>query len=130
MTGAPVETVRVDERGTNNLITLKRRTGIQNANVLCRWALCLSLAEASRPPLIEKGDISNVEMSWSTFGGEYAGLYAAALSARCVRDGLTADPETLADQFRLHLHRGLTNLAGREDTRSLTGLLSLPLPPT
>ena len=77
--------------------------------------------------MIDKGNWSNVEMSWSTFGGQYRDLYASVLQARCHRDGLEGDQETLAEQFRLHLHRGLTNLVSREETRELTGLLRLTL---
>ena len=40
-----IETVRISEKGKTQLITLKRRTGIQNWNVLCRWAFCISLKE-------------------------------------------------------------------------------------
>ena len=125
MTAAPVETVRVNELGKKHLSTLKRRTGIKNWNVICRWAVCMSLADSARPPVINKGDWSNVEMSWSTFGGQQGDLYTAILQARCERDGLDDDRETLAEQFRLHLHRGLTNLVSREETRDLTGFLSL-----
>ena len=75
--------------------------------------------------MIDKGNWSNVEMSWSTFGGQYGDLYATVLQARCQRDGLEGDRETLAEQIRLHLHRGLTNLVSREETRDLTGFLSL-----
>jgi len=124
---APVETVRVSELGKRQLTTLKRRTGIRNWNVICRWAVCVSLGEPSRPPIIDKGDWSNVEMSWSTFGGPHADIYSAVFMARCSADGLDTDPDTLAEQFRLHLHRGLTHLVGLEETRSLPGLLSLAL---
>jgi DNA sulfur modification protein DndE len=127
MNYAPVETVRVSELGKRQLTTLKRRTGIRNWNVICRWAVCVSLGELSRPPIIDKGDWSNVEMSWSTFGGPHADIYSAVFMARCSADGLDTDPDTLAEQFRLHLHRGLTHLVGLEETRSLPGLLSLAL---
>ena len=125
MIGAPVETVRVNELGKRDLSTLKRRTGIKNWNVICRWALCLSLADPSRPPVIDKGNWSNVEMSWSTFAGQYRELYALVLQARCQQDGFEGGQEVLAEQFRLHLHRGLTNLVGREETRDLKGFLGL-----
>jgi DNA sulfur modification protein DndE len=121
----PVETVRLDERGKTQLTTLKRRTGLKNWNVLCRWALCASLAEASRPASQDAGELSNVEMTWHTFSGKNGDLYAALIAARCQRDGLGTDRETLAEQFRLHLQRGLTFVVGSDDTRSLLGLASL-----
>jgi DNA sulfur modification protein DndE len=124
---AIVDVVRVDERAKTQLTTLKRRTGIKNWNVLCRWALCMSLAETSAPAEQDIGTASNVEMSWSTFGGQSADLYAAIIRARCEADGIEQTPESIAHQFRLHLHRGITYLVGTEDTRSLSGLVSLAL---
>lgn len=124
-----VDIVRVDERAKTHLTTLKRRTGIKNWNVLCRWALCASLAETSMPADQEIGPMSNVEMSWSTFGGASADLFAAVIGARCESDGIEPTPDALANQFRLHLHRGITYLVGDEDTKSLSGLISLALRP-
>ena len=40
-----LETVRLSQRGKEQLIKLKRVTGIKQWNVLCRWALCVSLAD-------------------------------------------------------------------------------------
>jgi DNA sulfur modification protein DndE len=124
---APTETVRIDERGKNQLITLKKRTGLKHWNVLCRWAFCLSLSEASPPPPQEAKEQSNVEMSWSTFAGRNADLFTALLVARCVKDGLATDRETLAEQFRLHLQRGLTYLVGNDETKDLVGLASMAI---
>ena len=128
MSNAPiVEVVRVDERAKGHLTTLKRRTGIRNWNVLCRWALCASLAEPSAPAEQEVGTLSNLEMSWSTFGGQSADLYAALVRARCEVDGVVTTPEAVARHFRLHLHRGITYLVGEQDTKSLSGLIALAL---
>lgn len=120
-----VDVVRVDERAKVHLMTLKRRTGIKNWNVLCRWALCVSLAEPSMPAEQEIGPLSNVEMSWSTFGGQSADIYSAIVRARCEVDGLSQALDVLAQQFRLHLHRGITYLVGTEETKSISGLIRL-----
>jgi len=125
MTAAPVETVRLNERAKTQLTTLKRRTGIKNWNTLSRWALCVSLAEPTVPAaIIENSDIG-VEMTWSTFGGRNADLYAALIRARCDLDGLGTSSDVIATQFRLHLHRGITYLIGLESTKSLEGLVQL-----
>lgn len=126
MTTHPVETVRVDERGKSQLVTLKRRTGLKHWNVLCRWALCVSLAEESRPAAQDSGELSNVEMTWQTFAGKNSDLFAAVLAARCERDRLGNERETLAEQFRLHLQRGLTFLVAN-DTRDVSALASYAL---
>ena len=120
-----IEHIRLSRQAKDQLIKLKRLTGIEHWNVLCRWAFCVSLAESNIPTGARIPADSNVEMSWRVFGGRYADLYAVILKERCVRDGLGTDPETLARQFRLHLHRGISYLAGNRELRNIDDLLSL-----
>lgn len=120
-----VEHIRLSQQAKDQLIKLKRVTGIEHWNVLCRWALCLSLSEQSIPPATKIPADSNVEMSWKVFGGRYADLYMALLKERCVRDGLGTEPDVLAQQFRLHLHRGISYLAGNKELRKIDDLVGL-----
>ena len=120
-----VEHIRLSQRAKEQLIKLKRITGIEHWNVLCRWAFCLSLSERTIPPLVRVPADSNVEMSWRVFGGRYADLYVALLKERCERDGLGTGTEVLAQQFRLHLHRGIAYLAGNRALRRIDDLLEL-----
>ena len=118
-----VEHIRLSQQGRDQLITMKRRTGITNWNVLCRWAFCLSLAEPSVPPSTKIPADSNVEMTWKVFGGEHHELYWALLKQRCRTDGLGTNNATLAAQFRLHLHRGIGYLAGNREVANIAELL-------
>lgn len=120
-----IEHIRLSRQAKDQLIKLKRITGIEHWNVLCRWALCLSLAEQSVPPQSKIPADSNVEMSWKVFGGRYADLYIALVKERCVRDSLGTDPDTVAQQFRLHLHRGISYLAGNKKLRKIDDLVAL-----
>ena len=120
-----IEHVKVSQQAKDHLIRLKRVTGIKNWNVLCRWALCVSLAEPSAPSNSAAHPDSNVEMTWRVFGGRYADLYLALLKERCLLDGLDTDDATLAQQFRLHLHRGIAYLAGNRKHCSIETLVSL-----
>lgn len=120
-----IEHIRLSQQAKDQLIKLKRVTGIEHWNVLCRWALCASLAEPSVPSAAKIPSDSNVEMSWKVFGGRYADIYLALIKERCVRDGLGTDPETLAQQFRLHLHRGISYLAGNRNLRKIDDLIAL-----
>jgi len=122
-----IEHIRLSQQARDQLITLKRRTGISHWNVLCRWALCRSLAEPARPPVIKLTFDSNVEMSWRTFGGDLGDVLWAALRLRCYNDGLPLDEETLAQQFRLHLHRGIGYLVGDPRVTDVAGLASVGL---
>lgn len=119
-----LETVRLSQRAKEQLTRVKRDTGIKNWNVLSRWALCLSLAEPSRPPAAKIAADSSVEMTWKVFGGADAEVYHAMVLQRCVDDGLGTDPEIVGQQFRLHLHRGIGYLFGDPRLKSLEGLLT------
>ena len=121
----PISNLRISEKGKRQLVTLKRHTGIKNWNVLCRWALCVSLSEETTPPVIQIPADSNVEMSWVVFGGVNADVFAAALNVRCLIDGLDNDEATLSQQLRLHVHRGLGYLAGSSNAKSIADLLKL-----
>ena len=119
--------IRVSQRAKDQMVKLKRTTGISHWNVLCRWGFCLSLAEEGAPPETDFPLDSNVEMSWRTFGGRRADLYMALLKERLCRDGLSVNPETVSRQFRLHLHRGISYLAGGRKTRGIDDLISLAI---
>ena len=119
----PVSTIRLSVTAREQLITLKRHTGIRQWNVLCRWAFTTSLAEPSMPPRQIHPADSNVEMTWKVFGGTHDAVYAALLVERCLADGLPISEEVLAEQFRLHLHRGIAYLVGDKSLRSIEGLV-------
>jgi DNA sulfur modification protein DndE len=91
--------------------------------VLCRWAFTTSLAELSMPPRQVHPADSNVEMTWKVFGGTHEAVYAALLVERCIADGLPVTEEILAEQFRLHLHRGIAYLVGDRSLRSIEALM-------
>jgi DNA sulfur modification protein DndE len=120
----PVEQVRLSQVAKDQLSRLKRRTGLKNWNVLCRWAFCRSLAEPTSPSPIPIPADSSVEMTWKVFGGAQSDVYWALLRQRCSADGLLGDEETLARYFRLHLHRGIAYLAGDKTLREVEGLIA------
>lgn len=120
-----IEHIRVSQQAREQLIRLKRHTGIDHWNVLCRWAFCRSLAEPSVPPPAKHPADSNVEMSWRVFGGRQSEIYMALLKERCLGDGLGASDDILALQFRLHLHRGIAYLANDRSIRSVAALTAL-----
>ena len=105
-----IDNVRISEKAKNQLITLKRRTGIQNWNVLCRWAFCLSLREPTAPPNENIVTDSAVEMTWRTFTGGDEALYLALLIEKARVDKVNIDKVELNHYFKLHLHRGISYL--------------------
>jgi DNA sulfur modification protein DndE len=121
----PIESIRLSEKARLQLITMKRRTGITNWNVLCRWAFCLSLQEKSIPPDEAIPADSSIEMSWRTFAGQADQVYLGMLLVRAERDGVSLEKQALAHYFRLHLHRGISYLTGVHGADDLQGLLGL-----
>ena len=123
----PIERIRLSQTAKDRLTKLKRNTKIEQWNILCRWALCLSLAEASKPSLVNIPADSNVEMTWNVFGGEIADVLLIALKQRCHQDGLDTDKETLKQQLRSHLHRGIGYLAGDSDLNVVLSVWVFPV---
>ncbi len=121
--------IRPSAQAREQLIRLKTRTTIPQWNILCRWAFCLSLRQPTPPTPVEIPADSNVEMSWQVFGGDAQELYLAMLKERCAADGLGTEPDVLARQFRLHLHRGISYLAAPHQIRSLADLVRLAVGP-
>jgi DNA sulfur modification protein DndE len=127
-----IEHIRLSQQARDQLIRLKRWTGIENWNVLCRWAFCISLAEPSIPPPTKIPADSSVEMTWKVFGGAHHDIYLTLLKERCHKDGLGTNEEVVSAQFRLHLHRGIGYLAALvsdKQIKSITDLIKrLPQP--
>ena len=120
-----IKQFKVSTQAKEQLIRLKTRTGIAHWNVLCRWAFCLSLRQPSPPAALDIPADSNVEMTWTVFGGDAHEIYLALLKERCERDGLGTSDEVLARQFRLHLHRGIGYLAARSRSSRSADLIRL-----
>lgn len=119
----PVNNIRLSQTAKDQLIKLKRNTKIEQWNILCRWAFCRSLAELTIPSPTPIPSDSNVEISWQVFGGEIADFLIIALKQRCHNDNLSTDQETLARQFRLHLHRGIGYLASDQALKKIEDLI-------
>lgn len=118
-----IETVKVSEKARIQLITLKKRTGIQNWNVLCRWAFCLSLKEETPLPNETIVTDSSVEMTWRTFTGGDENLYMNLLIYRANKDQIKIEKDELNNYFKLHLHRGISYLNAAQ-TDSIEKFLS------
>lgn len=123
----PVDRVRLSPSAKDQLTKLKRNTKIDQWNILCRWAFCRSLAEPTIPSPVPIVTDSNVEMTWRVFGGEMSDILIIALKQRCHNDGLGCEKETLANQFRLHLHRGIGYLAGDPNLKKIEDLIAVAM---
>lgn len=125
-----IEHFRISKQAKDQLIRLKRITGIEHYNTLCRWAFCTSLADSSIPSPIKISSDGAMEMDWKTFGGTHADVYFALLKQRCFQDGIEISEESLAFQFRLHIHRGIGYLAADREIKGIAGLIKKTLAPS
>jgi DNA sulfur modification protein DndE len=123
----PIERVRISQSARDQLIKLKRLTKIDQWNILCRWALCRSLAESTIPSPVAIPADSNVEMTWQVFSGNLSDFLIIALRQRCHNDGLKLDKEILANQFRLHLHRGIGYMSADPNIKRIEDLTTIKL---
>lgn len=120
-----LETIRLSQTARDQLVWLKRHTGIAHWNVLCRWALALSLQDDSTPLVKEIVTDSNVEMSWRTFSGSYGDIYLALLKQRCIADGEEPTDEAVSRTLIVHIHRGVGYLHGRRELKSISDFVKL-----
>jgi len=117
---APVEHVRVSAKGKEILIRVKRRTGLEHWNEICRIALCRSMANPTPPVKIESTGDSSIDMEWKTFAGSLQEELAAIILFRAKKDGVDVlKKDALVEYFREHLERGITSL---QNIRSMSGL--------
>ena len=116
---APVERVRVSQRSRDTLVTLKRRTGIEHWNVLCRWAFLDSLANPNKPVASPHTLDSNIEMGWDVFAGDFSAQILSTFAVRAAKDGVVPARPDMAAYFRSHLERGISQLQSAKDLPDL-----------
>lgn len=119
----PVDTVRIGKKGRDILLKLKRNTGIDNWNILCRWALCASLRETKCPAISKSSTDGGVEMSWKVFAGEQSEMFSSLVINRAIIDGYADSPEERAEYLRAHIARGLDYLGSGYETKSIGAFL-------
>ena len=100
----------MSSRSTRLLGELKSRTGL-NANILARFAICLSIKEQSIPNPAEF-NADGSELIPNVLFGEHEVIYHALMINRLKQDKL--DPEIYLNKMtRAHLNRGVIALRPR-----------------
>ena len=110
-----IERLRLNAAARNQLSTLKRRTGIEHNNAICRHALCISLANPSVPPDENFSTNGGVEIDWRTFTGGQDALYLNLLMVRLRSENRRVSDELIRQTLLLHVHRGLSYLVSRRE---------------
>lgn len=110
----PLEHIYLSAAAREELIKLKRVVRIEQWNVFCRWAFCLSIANPARISAQKIPSDSNIDMAWKVFAGHHEEAYLALLLHRCHTDGVAPTPANLGYQLRAHIHRGIFSPRLRE----------------
>ncbi len=123
---SPVEHIRLNKKGRDQLIKLRRSTGIGQWNILCRWAFCVSLRDKSFPPAVDSDNSMNVEISWKVFSGEYSDVFTSLMRDWSKRSGVILKDE--GELVRQHIQRGLSILDSNniDNVSSLSRLINEP----
>ena len=118
-----IDNIKLSQTARDQLVQLKRRTGVNQWNVLSRWGLCLSLAEDTPPRHQSIPADSSVEMTWHTFGGQQDEIYQSLIRDHYHKEEFKELSHL--DHFRMHLHRGIGYLAGDVRGKTIAGLLQI-----
>ena len=110
-----MERIKLNAAARNQLTTLKRRTGIEHNNAICRHAMCTSLANPSVPPNESFSFGGGIEIDWRTLTGGQDALYYNLLAVRLLSEGKRVNDESIRQTFVLHVHRGLSYLVSRRE---------------
>lgn len=111
-----IDRIRLSAAAKIQLATLKRRTGIEHNNALCRHALCLSLANPAFVPAETLNFSNGLEIDWRIFTGNNEAVYYNLVVVRMLNDNMRITDNTVKDVATLHTHRGLSLLVGQKDT--------------
>ena len=118
----PCDTVRLGKQSRDHLIKIKRITGIEHWNIICRWALLISLRESTRPIAPPESAEGGVEIAWRVFAGDLSDALIALTRMRLHSDGESGDAAGAA-AIRAHVTRGLGYLASGTDTKNIADFL-------
>ena len=110
-----IERVKLSAAAKQQLTTLKRRTGIEHYNTICRHALALSLSNPAIAPVENFQFTNGLEIDWDVFAGDRGDTYLNLLIVRALQDVGKCSPEVVRQTLSSHLHRGLSYLASRKD---------------
>jgi DNA sulfur modification protein DndE len=110
-----IERVKISAAAKQQLTTLKKRTGIEHYNVICRHALCASLANESKIPDENMQFSGGIEIDWKVFAGESHDTLLNILIYRALFDDGDSSIDNIRKTLTVHLHRGLSYLASRSE---------------
>ncbi len=119
----PVDTIRLGKQSRDQLVKIKRNTGIENWNIVCRWAFSVSIREETCPPLEKTSKEDGVEITWKVFAGDQSEIFATLLNVDLIRRKTKNADLDANELLHAHLRRGLGFLASGSDIRTIEAFL-------
>jgi|694.fasta_scaffold04644_8 DNA sulfur modification protein DndE len=72
-----IDSIRLTNTEKDLLVRIKRKTGIDSWNILCRWALVIGLTAKDARNRINPEKRDAIEIRWDTFVGKNKHIYNA-----------------------------------------------------
>ena len=117
-----VDILRTSSNVKSSLTRIKTITGISNWNIICRWALCLSLKQTSLPREVEE-KLDGVEIDYDTLVGKNKSIYTQLLINNLVTHNVAVDKKNLTKYLYAHVNRGV-NIIYTNKLKDISGLIA------
>ena len=118
-----IDNLKTSSNVRYSLLRIKTITGISNWNIICRWALCLSLKQTSLPREVEE-KLDGVEIDYDTLVGKNKSVYTQLLINNLVTHNLAVDKKNLTKYLYAHVNRGV-NIIYTNKLKDISGLFKL-----
>lgn len=118
-----IDILRTSLNVKSSLTRIKTITGISNWNIICRWALCLSLKQTSLPREVEE-KLDGVEIDFDTLVGKNKSIYTQLLINNLVTHNVAVDKKNLTKYLYAHVNRGV-NIIYTNKLKDISGLFKL-----
>lgn len=124
-----IDKLPLNEKNFNDINRIKMYTNIKYNNVICRWALIISLLNKNEPPPIDQTNFEKdiPPIDWSTFAGKYEAVYFTLLKERLLNNHIDLTKDNFEQELSKHVTRGLMaiatnkNLVGYKYSKDITG---------
>jgi len=117
-----IDILRTSSNVKSSLTRIKTITGISNWNIICRWALCLSLKQTSLPREVEE-KLDGVEIDYDTLVGKNKSIYTQLLINNLVSHKVAVDKKNLTKYLYAHVNRGV-NIIYTNKLKDISGLMA------
>ena len=118
-----IDVLKTSTNLKNFLTRIKTNTGIANWNVICRWALCLSLKQTSLPREVDE-KLDGVEIDYNILVGANKAIYTQLLINNLITHKVEINKRNLTKYLNAHVNRG-ANIIYTNKLKDISGLFKL-----